>query len=315
MNKDFLGAFLALFLMLFGFPQNQNSDVQIKIQTILEERYMALAIAITPEELLHFPIEKMLVNLYNHSQTTPTLEPGTDLDNVPGELVIEFPLAADFEIPTAIELPSGAAFPGEFITPTTLHFVDAHNYSKENMATMQTGSEIFWDVNCDDENPYTGFWMLGQCVPGVISYASWRLPYPIHTIGVASHYAPGVMEIVLENRSISLDGYKGALVFLSCDHIGEPAWIKRPGLNWEGPYLVVDCVQPWHMYVNAAGNHLFIEISYERWNEWNASTGVQGIRVCMGGSGCSSAPVDYWSYWEKRITWQYPTSSKPLEPN
>ncbi len=301
MNKDFLGAFLALFILLFGFPQPPLGNI-----SSLELRIPNLVIAVTPEELLQFPYEKMVVTLYNHAQ--PVEDPEQVLAELPtpGELLIEIPLADDLDIPIKIELPSGAVFPGEFITPISLHYVDAHNYSKENTAAMQTGIEIFWDVNCDDENPYTGFWMLDHCVPGVISYESWRLPYPTHTIGVATHYAPGIMELVLENRSISLDGYKGGLVFLSCDHIGESAWIKRPGLNWEGPYLVVDCVQPWHMWANAAGNHLFIEISFERWNEWNASTGVQGIRVCMGGSGCSSDPIDYWSYWEKRITWQYP---------
>lgn len=188
---------------------------------------------------------------------------------------------------------------------------EAHAYTNASLATMDVVEDVTWEVDCDDGNAFTGFEMIGHCVPGVISFASWMLRYPKHTIGVATYYAPGVMEVVLENRGLSIDGHKGALVFLSCAHIGESAWIRRPGMNWEGSWLIVDCVQPYHFWANAVGNHLFIEVDYDVWQEWNTTTGTQQIEVCLGDGRCGGAAVDFWQYWAERVSWMIPSKTIP----
>lgn len=183
---------------------------------------------------------------------------------------------------------------------------EAHTYTRAYLNDIDVVADAFWNVDCNDGNAYTGFKMIEQCVPGVISYESWMLRYPKHTVGVATYYAPGVMETVIENRGLELNGYKGAVVFLSCAHIGETAWIKRPGKDWEGPWLIVDCVQPYHFWANAVGNHLFIEVDYDVWEKWNTTTGTQQIEVCLGDDSCEGIAVDFWRYWESQVSWMIP---------
>ncbi len=196
--------------------------------------------------------------------------------------------------------------PNRSITPQ-----EAHAYTNASLATMDIVDEITWEIDCEDSNAFTGFMMLGHCVPGVISYDSWMIPYPKHTIGVATFYAPGVMETVMNNRGLNIGRNKGALVTLSCAHIGENAWIRRPGLGWEGPWLIVDCVQPYHFWMNAVGNHLFIEVDYDVWLDWTATTGTQRVEVCMGDARCDGVAVDFWRYWESRVSWMIPNKTMP----
>lgn len=189
--------------------------------------------------------------------------------------------------------------------------VEAHYYTEGHLNAVEIVNEITWEVNCDDSDPFTGFMMLGHCVPGVISYDSWTIPYPKHTIGVATFYAPGVMETVMKNRGLELRSHKGALVTLSCDHIGESAWIKRPGTGWEGSWLIVDCVQPYHFWMNAVDNHLFIEVDYDVWLDWDATTGTQQVEVCLDDKKCDGVAVDFWRYWVDRVSWMIPSEIIP----
>lgn len=182
---------------------------------------------------------------------------------------------------------------------------DAHNYTQAYRASMQL-TEITWEVDCEDGNPYTGFMMLGDCIPGVISYDKYWEEYPKYTTGVATYYADGVMEQVLHNRGMSLNGYKDAIVLMSCAHVGDSVWLRRPGNGWEGPYLVVDCSQPWHMYLNLTNRNLHIEVDQSRWLEWQRTSGTQNIELCIGSSSCEGVVAQMWYEWGKGMEFMIP---------
>jgi hypothetical protein len=191
---------------------------------------------------------------------------------------------------------------------SSISAAEAHDYTQAYIATVERVSDIFWEVNCQNENPYDGFDMLGTCIPGVISPETWKLPYPKYTIGPATYYAPGIMDQVVRNRGMSLNGYKGAVTLMSCAHIGESVWVRRPGYGWEGPYLVVDCSQPFHMYLNTGLGHLHIEVDYDLWQKWYATSGINNIEVCLGGNDCGGQAVSYSYWWLKNIEWLVPIS-------
>lgn len=190
---------------------------------------------------------------------------------------------------------------------------DAHNYTRKNLSIMEIVPEISWEVNCADGNAFTGFITLNECTPGVITYDSWFMRIPKHTIGVATYYAPGIVETVLKNRKMSLDGYKDGIVLMSCAHIGESVYIRRPGFGWEGPYLVIDCSQPFHMWVNVSSRHLHIEVDQERWIEWGATSGTQNIELCIGDKNCGDSPVYFWQYWDKRAEYMIPLAEVAMK--
>lgn len=194
------------------------------------------------------------------------------------------------------------------IIDSTLSVQEAHHYTQENLQTVEVVEEITWELNCLDENPYNGFVAVvgtKECVPGVITKESWLMDYPKHTIGVATYYEPGVMDMVVANRGMSLKGYVGGLVMMTCAHIGDSVWVRRSGHGWEGPYLVVDCSQPFDVWI-IAQNKLHIEVDYDRWVAWNASGGHQNIELCIGGNDCSGSPVSWAKYWLSRVEWLLP---------
>jgi len=106
--------------------------------------------------------------------------------------------------------------------------------------------------------------------------------------GVASQYAPGVMQTVIANRQAGLtemtlpadlpetDGY---IAVESCANIGQIWYVQNPGGEWES-FLVVDCAQE-----DAAtwmrANNIILEVDHataERWDTVGAGIDVQVIR-------------------------------------
>lgn len=182
---------------------------------------------------------------------------------------------------------------------------EAHRYTLGYMETVRTVNEVTWEIDCDDDNPYNGFVFIDHCVPGVISRAAWLMDYPKHTVGVATYYAPGVMDMVVKNRGMSLKGYVDGIVTMTCGNVGDSAWIRRPGKGWEGPYLVVDCGGPRGVWAFTQ-YQLHIEVDYDRWIMWGSSGGTQSIEVCMGSNSCTGSPVSWWKYWLARQEWLLP---------
>lgn len=189
--------------------------------------------------------------------------------------------------------------------PTVLTYAEAHRY--KDLEGVQVVDQVSWRVNCNDNNPFTGFWTLNECAPGVVTRDTWMMKIPKHTIGVATYYMPGIVDKVLKNRGMTLDGYIDAIVVMSCGHIGESAWVKRPGFGWQGPYLIIDCSQPYHSWVNISNRHLHVEVKQSLWEEWRDTTGTQNIELCLGSSDCTGNPISFWYYWDQRAKFLVPS--------
>lgn len=189
---------------------------------------------------------------------------------------------------------------------------DAHHYTTEYLDTIKEVDEVTWEINCDDGNVYTGFMFKDLCVPGVISKESWLMPYPKHTVGVATYYYEGVMDRVLENRDMSLDGYVDGIVLMTCGNIGDSVWVRRPGLNWEGPYLVVDCGGA-HGVWAFTEYRLHVEVDVNRWNLWRETTGTQSIEICIGDNSCDGNPIYWGNYWLPKMKWIIPLNISLVE--
>ncbi len=198
------------------------------------------------------------------------------------------------------------------VPSSNLSIVEAHHYTQTYMETVKAVGEIGWEIDCEDNNPYNGFMRGDFCVPGVISRDAWLMPYPKHTIGVATFYAPGVMDRVIENRGMSLKGYIDGIVVMTCGHVGDSAWLRRPGMGWEGPYLIVDCGHPFDTWT-LAQSRLHVEIDYNRWQEWGVTTGTQNIELCIGSNSCDGSPVSWWKYWMARQEWLLPIADDAID--
>lgn len=88
----------------------------------------------------------------------------------------------------------------------------------------------------------------GRWVPGLISLETWQRKAPTYTVGNVVWYAEGVMEETAAYMGVDLSPYMDGVALMSCSDFGETVWLRRPGMGWEGPFIVVDCAQRWDMY-------------------------------------------------------------------
>lgn len=96
----------------------------------------------------------------------------------------------------------------------------------------------------------------------LISVATWATPEPQHSAGLLVIY--GSDRLVAANadwHGYTLDGYAGGLASISPAHLGRIAWIRRAGLPWIGPLLVVD-VTARHDFPGALARREIAEITY-----------------------------------------------------
>ena len=158
-------------------------------------------------------------------------------------------------------------------------------------------NDIWWQKNCDNEDPYDGVWYPygeGFCSPGVVSFDFWHnTPSPRYSIGLLTYYADGVMDRVLVNRGMTLpDGYKGAVAMPMCDDVGETVWLRRPGESFDGPFLVADCSARLHLYYSITQLGMVAEVDWETSRRYNMQGGMSGVGVCKTtsnpGSKCPS---------------------------
>ncbi len=172
-------------------------------------------------------------------------------------------------------------------------------YTQE-MAREQFAKYFDYKINCNNLDPYNGYYQADACIPLLISTEDQRIRYPNSTIGRAGRYYAGVMERTLINRGMTLGNHIGAVALESCAHIGETVFARFGG-GWEGPFLVADCSDRYGMFRNVVWLGLIIEVDAQTFTrvfdagEWDGSA-----QVCLGGSGCSS-PVDFSNYWLNEV--------------
>lgn len=106
-------------------------------------------------------------------------------------------------------------------------------------------------------------------------------------IGIASQYAPGVMESVIENRRIpgktnytvpqDLSQYDGFIAMKSCTELGNEYYLRPTGEDeWER-FLVVDCSGHKSTSDWMARNNIIVEIDANKAVEWQ--TVGRGVEI------------------------------------
>jgi len=137
-------------------------------------------------------------------------------------------------------------------------------------------------VGEDDGSLYDGYWWGHDgWVPGLISVSTYFRRAPRYSYGASVFYAPGVMEATAAYRGLSLDGYIDGVAMMSPADIGRTVWLRRPGLGWEGPFLVVDCAQRDDMWPIVRFRGEVVEVGFETALRWGMTrrTGSGGWRT------------------------------------
>jgi hypothetical protein len=115
---------------------------------------------------------------------------------------------------------------------------------------------------------YDGYWNEEWWIPGMISNRSYFQPSPQYHYGRAAFYREGVMEATAHARSMSLDGYLGGVSLMSPANIGHVVWLRPEGMEWSGPYLVVDCAQRDDILQILGGRDEAVEVDYDTAIAW-----------------------------------------------
>lgn len=126
----------------------------------------------------------------------------------------------------------------------------------------------------DDDSLLNGYyWYDGNWVPGLITVGTWFTATPAYTSGGAVFYGPNVMEGTARWRGMPLEGYLDGIAMMSPADIGATVWIRRPGLPWEGPYLVVDTAGRIDAYPVVTHRREVIEVGFQTALRWGMVEG------------------------------------------
>jgi len=154
---------------------------------------------------------------------------------------------------------------------------------------------------CDDNDVLNGYWSWDGWIPGYVDWQTWFRPAPIYSIGAAVYYNPGLMDATAEWRGLSLSGYEGGVALMGCGDIGKDVWLKPPGGDWEGPYLVVDCARRGDIYGCVFHRREVVEVDYRTARRWGflGKWRLDGVEVSKVNPHelVGATPTDYVSWW------------------
>ncbi len=110
-------------------------------------------------------------------------------------------------------------------------------------------------------------------------------------VGVATYYAPGVMEAVVANRLAwgqvaPCQECVGTVALLDAGQLGRRVWLQAPGRPPEGPFLVVDCAQQAHRAALLAQGWV-VDVDWATAQRWGMRGPLSGVRVFLGPEGAS----------------------------
>lgn len=161
----------------------------------------------------------------------------------------------------------------------------------------------------DLENGYCDF--RDRWVPGLITEGTHDRPAPPYTKGNVVWYNIGVMEQTAKEMGVDLSAYKDGIALMSCSDFGATVWLKRPGYEWEGPFISIDCSHRVHMYPNIYYGGEVAEIGFKTATEWGMtaldaegkrivhSWSMSEVEVYKGSTppGPELVPVNYVLWW------------------
>lgn len=143
----------------------------------------------------------------------------------------------------------------------------------------------------------------------LITVDTWFMPAPKYSYGKAVWYGRGVMEATAEWRRMSLNNYLDGVALMSPADLGKTVWMRRPGHDWEGPYLVVDCAARHDKPRAVIVMEEVVEVGFEtavRWGMVNSDQSevykwmIQDVEVFIDDNKPNSSlhnPVYYPSWW------------------
>jgi hypothetical protein len=191
---------------------------------------------------------------------------------------------------------------------------------------LLTNFDMRFELGEDDASVYNGYyWVLekGSWIPGMISNRSWFLASPQHTLGAATYYANGVMEATARSRDMSLEGFVGGVSLISPADIGQTVYLRRQGMDWEGPFLVVDCARRSDMWGVIYYRGEVVEVDFQTAIEWamvarmtykRLSYRLDGVEVWKGSDPPDDGgqPIDLRQWWIPRVEWVWDYEAPPL---
>lgn len=156
---------------------------------------------------------------------------------------------------------------------------------------------------------------------GLITIESWNITLPAYAKGNVVWYSPDLMEATAQAQGIDLSQYVDGVALMSCQDFGQVVWIKRPGYDWEGPFIVVDCAKRQHMFAAIYYNGEIAEVGFKTAERWGMVHIENGERIVSSYVALDveiykgSAPpqggdsVDYRNWWLDQVQF---TSGKSL---
>jgi len=127
---------------------------------------------------------------------------------------------------------------------------------------------VSWEIDCANDVAWDGYIVPDfddYCVPGLLSQDTLNARFPRDFYGTLSSYGPYAMEI-MEDRAGVRRGTGVALT--TCGMMGMTVWLRIPGENWRGPFTVVDCAAPAHLFHQIVVGGLAVEIGYTVAQSW-----------------------------------------------
>lgn len=103
--------------------------------------------------------------------------------------------------------------------------------------------------------------------------ALWQIPASDDSLtGLATYYAPGVMEAVAVNRGMSIAGFRGGVALNRAGDLGRTVWLEYKD-EIVGPYLVVDCARRGPHFEERESKRYVVEVDYRLARDW----GIVGV--------------------------------------
>ena len=96
----------------------------------------------------------------------------------------------------------------------------------------------------------------------------WSTPTEGESIdGLATYYAPRLMQTVADNRGMDLTHYAGGVALNRAGDLGRTVWLEY-GSAVHGPMLVVDCAHRGVHFEDRETKGLVLEVDYRLAREW-----------------------------------------------
>lgn len=171
---------------------------------------------------------------------------------------------------------------------------------------------------CNDPTPQVledGYCQDGYEVPALITYSTYMRTQPIHTIGRALYYAPGVMEYVAEHKGYDTSHVDGLVSLLSPSTVGWTFYIKAPTIDRWLLVMNVDAAAQQHYYPHIVFSDSPIEFSYPLaqmtglidWTDPETGDRYFDVQICLSLQpelDCADTPVDYERWFLETVEYQ-----------